>query len=894
MFLPHLLFAMVILVASTAFATIDNGRRKLPEITETITSLILDTGGFEIFINYELWLRSRGEVYVRANDMIYSNAHHPPSLILQNITKENKVVPDCGFQKKHIFYYGDVYGNLMLEASMIFCGGSIIFESKFPNALNNTSSGDANALVSGFPTFEIDRSHATSRGYAHFVSWYYDDPNSELHEDSQSYNDKNERRRLLVAPGFTTPRMGSWSDETKLSGGIGGTGVLSIFDKNSGDSLVLSALDNPMVVSSHSPRKGTLHYGVFGNCTSIPAGFTLSVTASIGKGVNDAFQHWGSSVRKHFGKQSLQVSRSMDLSLQYLGFTTDNGAYYYYNTETDLDYGTTLSDVKIYADEQGIPYRYILLDSWWYHRGENGGVSEWTAMDEVFPQGIDTLYQETGWFVQAHNRYWAYDNVYAKQNGGEYDFIEDGNNPKGAVPIGQTFWENLLYDGAQNWGLRIYEQDWLYNEFYTYVSQMLTDVNLGRNWLLEMAQGAAYNGLTMQYCMPYIRQLIQSLEAPLVTQARASDDYVVAPYDDGDVYDEHPNWNIGAQSMMISSLGLAPSKDGFWTTSYQPGNPYGEERYEPAPRIHAVVATLSTGPVQIADGIGYTDTDIVMRTCMKNGRLLNPSLPATPVDSYFFQAALGDIQDEGAEALGPSGQVWFAPSILGLSGGNKSAPWREDWQNKYGRQVSAYGSIFVAELKSEYTLYPKELGCFESGRYNVEKQRQCYGNMHSYYVREANATFDDIQRWDRNTPLELQPNGITDFALYSVSEIDSETGWSFLGEADKYVSHSPTRFFSVTVSPDGSEMRVIATSGGLDDNFQATVEGVTDPLTLQVREKENTRFFSSEDDEETITTAFVDPKGKVRTVTCTLPSGKRGVLRHVFIIQGFDSGRCEY
>ena len=65
MFLPHLYFAMVILVASTAFATIDNGRRKLPEITETITSLILDTGGFEIFINYELWLRSRGEVGIQ-------------------------------------------------------------------------------------------------------------------------------------------------------------------------------------------------------------------------------------------------------------------------------------------------------------------------------------------------------------------------------------------------------------------------------------------------------------------------------------------------------------------------------------------------------------------------------------------------------------------------------------------------------------------------------------------------------------------------------------------------------------------------------------------------------------------------------------------------------------
>ena len=145
------------------------------------------------------------------------------------------------------------------------------------------------------------------------MSWYYDDVNSELRKNPKVYDKDNAHRRLLVAPGFTTPRMGSWSDETKLSGGIAGTGVLSVFDKDSGDSLVFSALDNPMTVSSFSPRKGTLHYGVFGNCTSIPAGFTMSVIASVGKGVNDAFQHWGSSVRKRHGKQSLQVSRSMDV-----------------------------------------------------------------------------------------------------------------------------------------------------------------------------------------------------------------------------------------------------------------------------------------------------------------------------------------------------------------------------------------------------------------------------------------------------------------------------------------------------------------------------------------------------------------------------------------------------
>ena len=70
----------------------------------------------------------------------------------------------------------------------------------------------------------------------------------------------------------------------------------------------------------------------------------------------------------------------MDITLQYLGYTTDNGAYYYYNTEDDLNYEETLIKVKKYADKVNLPYRYVLLDSWWYYKGKNNGVSDWSAM----------------------------------------------------------------------------------------------------------------------------------------------------------------------------------------------------------------------------------------------------------------------------------------------------------------------------------------------------------------------------------------------------------------------------------------------------------------------------------------------------------------------------------
>lgn len=67
---------------------------------------------------------------------------------------------------------------------------------------------------------------------------------------------------------------------------------------------------------------------------------------------------------------------------------------------------------------------------------------------------------------------------------------------------------------------------------------------------------------------------------------------------------ESTNWRIGGQSLLMDALGLAPSKDGFWTTRYQPGHPYPPEKHEPNPRLQSASATLSAGPVAIGDGIG--------------------------------------------------------------------------------------------------------------------------------------------------------------------------------------------------------------------------------------------------------------------------------------------------
>ena len=51
----------------------------------------------------------------------------------------------------------------------------------------------------------------------------------------------------------------------------------------------------------------------------------------------------------------------------------------------------------------------------------------------------------------------------------------------------------------------------------------------------------------------------------IVIQVRVSDDFV-----------SKTQWKIGISSLFVDSVGLAPFKDNFWSTSSQPGNPYSK------------------------------------------------------------------------------------------------------------------------------------------------------------------------------------------------------------------------------------------------------------------------------------------------------------------------------
>jgi hypothetical protein len=242
------------------------------------------------------------------------------------------------------------------------------------------------------------------------------------------------------------------------------------------------------------------------------------------------------------------------------------------------------------------------------------------------------------------------------------------------------------------------------------------------------------------------------------------------------------NWRIGAQSLLFDSLGLAPSKDGFWSSTSQPGNPYGDSVVEPTPRLQSAVATLSAGPVAIGDGVGFTDRALVMRSCRADGRLLQPSRPATPLDSTVLDRALGDLAKLPTDAV--RGEVWFAPS------GGAQEP-------TFGNRV--FGTLLVIELSQAASVRPADFGLSDST---------------SYWAIESNWTATSPSHLSTSKPLKLLPvASIWDFQTWTIAPVEAIGGWAFLGEINKWTAVSAARFIGIDAFETGMLVRAVGASG---------------------------------------------------------------------------------
>ena len=284
------------------------------------------------------------------------------------------------------------------------------------------------------------------------------------------------------------------------------------------------------------------------------------------QGINRAFDTWGQALTAMGGKT--RPANDADVSLNKLGYWTDNGAAYYYQMADSMTYEQTLAAVKSDFDQAGIPLGYLQLDSWFYPKGSgaewtnNGaGIYRYEAAAPPFMSGLARFQQNLGVPLITHARWIDSSSPYHTL------YKMSGN-----VVIDPAYWETVAGYLA-NSGVATFEQDWLDDKAHTDFN--LTD---GAAFLDNMAASMARRNLTMQYCMAAARHFLQSSKYSNLTTIRTSADHL-----------ERDRWtDFLYSSRLASALGAWPFTDNLLSTETS----------------QLLLATLSAGPVGIGDQIG--------------------------------------------------------------------------------------------------------------------------------------------------------------------------------------------------------------------------------------------------------------------------------------------------
>jgi hypothetical protein len=111
------------------------------------------------------------------------------------------------------------------------------------------------------------------------------------------------------------------------------------------------------------------------------------------------------------------------------------------------------------------------------------------------------------------------------------------------------------------------------------------------------------------------QQLLHTVKLSQVTSTRVSGD------------GGRPYYNGAPQQLLAAALGIRPFKDNAWTAGKFPKG---------LPDIAGSV--LSMGPVGLADQLNTTVASIAQSSCARDGTLLHPNRPATPLDQVALHS----------------------------------------------------------------------------------------------------------------------------------------------------------------------------------------------------------------------------------------------------------------
>lgn len=374
-----------------------------------------------------------------------------------------------------------------------------------------------------------------------------------------------------------------------------------IFFDSSYRTFILSSAANFMAASTNWTVKNEMASGISPLIKSLPAGFEHRTILVVGQGINKTFDAWGQVLTSLASKR--RPANDSDASLNQVGYWTDNGATYYYQTANAMNYEQTLSAVKADFDRMGIGLGTIQLDSWFYPKGagalwsNNGqGIYEYVAASPPFAAGLAKFQQRVGVPLITHARWIDTASPYRKS------YRMSGN-----VVLDKAYWDTVAGYLATS-GVATYEQDWLNDNAHTDFN--LTDA---AEFLDNMASSMANRNVTMQYCMAGPRHFMQGSRYSNLTTMRTSADRL-----------GRDRWNdFLYTSRFASALGMWPFTDNFNSTE----------------TTHLLIGTLSAGPVGLGDAVGAFNSANILRSVRKDGVIVKPDVPLTPIDASYLNMA---------------------------------------------------------------------------------------------------------------------------------------------------------------------------------------------------------------------------------------------------------------
>jgi hypothetical protein len=379
---------------------------------------------------------------------------------------------------------------------------------------------------------------------------------------------------------------------------------------------VLSPAANYMIASMRGDGKTEIASGLNAGVADLPADFTHLTLMALGVGVNATWDSWGSALTGLQGTQ--RPGNDADIGLRYLGYWTDHGGEYYYDYDRKLGYAGTLAALVQRYRAEGIPIRYLQLDSWWYYKTytdpagktgkpENdrlpleewnryGGLIKYEAHPSLFPQGLAAFQQRIGLPLIAHNRWIDPASPYHQRY-----------RISGLAALDPDWWREIIgyLSSAQ---VVTYEQDWL-NVIYEHSPELAASLEAGDAFTDGMARATQERGLSMQYSMALPRHFLQGARYGNLTTIRVSGDRFRRDKWDTFLY----------TSRLASALGIWPWCDVFMSKETD----------------NLLLATLSAAMVGIGDRSGAEDKKNLLRAVRLDGVIIKPDTPLLPIDAMY-------------------------------------------------------------------------------------------------------------------------------------------------------------------------------------------------------------------------------------------------------------------